>query len=179
MYDVAIIGCGIVGAATAYELSRYDLKIAVLEKLNDVANATTKANSAILHAGYDPEPGTLMAKLNVEGVKRAKELCEKLDVERGQVGSLVLAFSEEEMGTVRKLFRNGEENGVPGMRILNHDQVLELSLIHISKEDLKTLRHTGSYLQGHPDMKHIPGIDMSSGSLGQGVSCLLYTSRCV
>ena len=126
MYDVAIIGCGIVGAATAYELSRYDLKIAVLEKLNDVANATTKANSAILHAGYDPEPGTLMAKLNVEGVKRAKELCEKLDVERGQVGSLVLAFSEEEMGTVRKLFRNGEENGVPGMRILNHDQVLEM-----------------------------------------------------
>ena len=74
MYDVAIIGCGIIGAATAYELSRYDLKVVALEAENDVANGTTKANSAILHAGYDPEPGTKMAHLNVEGVKLAKEL---------------------------------------------------------------------------------------------------------
>ena len=72
MYDVAIIGCGIIGAATAYELSRYDLKVVALEAENDVANGTTKANSAILHAGYDPEPGTKMARLNVEGVKLAK-----------------------------------------------------------------------------------------------------------
>lgn len=126
MYDVAIIGCGIIGAATAYELSRYKLKVAVLEASNDVSNATTKANSAILHAGYDPEPGTLMARLNVTGVEMAKELCEKLDVERGQVGSLVLAFDEDDMKLVRRLFHNGEENGVPGLRILKKEEVIAM-----------------------------------------------------
>lgn len=65
MLDVAIIGCGVVGAAAAYELSHYPLHVAVLEAENDVADGTTKANSAILHAGYDPEPGTQMARLNV------------------------------------------------------------------------------------------------------------------
>lgn len=126
MYDVAIIGCGIIGANTAYELSRYKLKVAVLEASNDVSNATTKANSAILHAGYDPEPGTLMARLNVAGVEMAKELCEKLDVERGQVGSLVLAFDEADMKLIHRLFHNGEENGVPGIRILKKDEVIAM-----------------------------------------------------
>ena len=67
MYDVAIVGCGIVGAATAFTLSRFNLSIIILEKENDVSTGTTKANSGIVHAGYDPEPGTLMARLNVEG----------------------------------------------------------------------------------------------------------------
>ena len=75
MYDVAIIGCGVIGAAAAYALSRYDNKVVILEAENDVADCTTKANSAILHAGYDPEPGTRMARLNVEGVALAKEIC--------------------------------------------------------------------------------------------------------
>ena len=123
MYDVAIIGCGIIGAATAYELSRYDLRVVALEAANDVADGTTKANSAILHAGYDPEPGTKMARLNVEGVKMAKELCEKLAVERKEIGSFVLAFNEEEMKTVHTLFDRGNQNGVPGMRILTGDEV--------------------------------------------------------
>ena len=141
MYDVAIIGCGIIGASAAYELSRYNLKVAVLEAMNDVANGTTKANSAILHAGYDPEPGTLMAQLNVEGVRLAKDLCEKLDVERKQIGSFVLAFSEKEMETVKELYDRGNKNGVPGLKILTKEEVLEmepnisteihLSLIHI------------------------------------------------
>ena len=126
MYDVAIIGCGIIGASTAYELSRYKLKVAVLEAQNDVANGTTKANSAILHAGYDPEPGTLMAKLNVEGVRLAKELCEKLDVERKQIGSFVLAFSEKEMETVHKLYDRGVQNGVPDMKVLTKEEVLAM-----------------------------------------------------
>ena len=123
MYDVAIVGCGIIGAATAYQLARYRLSVVVLEAMNDVANATTKANSAILHAGYDPEPGTKMARLNVEGVKMAAELCEKLSVERRQIGSFVLAFSEEEMATVRKLFDRGNQNGVPGLRVLTGEEV--------------------------------------------------------
>ena len=65
MYDILVIGCGVSGASCAYMLSKYDLKIAVVDKSNDVANGTTKANSAIIHAGYDPAPGTQMARLNV------------------------------------------------------------------------------------------------------------------
>ena len=80
MLDVLIIGCGITGAAAAFELSKYRLKVAMLERENDVAMGATKANSAILHAGYDPVPGSLMAKLNVRGVKLAKEICQMLDV---------------------------------------------------------------------------------------------------
>ncbi|MBQ1976135.1 MAG: FAD-dependent oxidoreductase, partial [Clostridia bacterium] len=67
MKDVIILGCGVIGAACAYALSQYDVSVTVLEKSNDVANGTTKANSAIVHAGYDPHPGTEMARLNVEG----------------------------------------------------------------------------------------------------------------
>ena len=93
MLDVAIIGCGVVGAAAAYELSHYPLHTAIFEAENDVADCTTKANSAILHAGYDPEPGTRMARLNVEGVALAKEICARLDVPYRQCGSLVLALS--------------------------------------------------------------------------------------
>ena len=133
MYDVAIIGCGIIGAATAYELSRYDLKVVALEAENDVADGTTKANSAILHAGYDPEPGTKMARLNVEGVKLAKELCDKLAVERKEIGSFVLAFSDEEMETVKKLYDRGNQNGVPGMKILTGEEVRAMEPA-ISKE---------------------------------------------
>lgn len=123
MFDVAVIGCGITGAATAYELSKFNCKVLVLEEKNDVANVTTKANSAILHAGYDPEPGTLMAQLNVRGVARAKELCEKLDVEREQIGSLVLAFGPEDDLHVLKLFQRGIANGVEGLRVLSGDEV--------------------------------------------------------
>ena len=119
MVDVAVIGCGIVGAATAYELSRYDLSVTVLEAANDVADGTTKANSAILHAGYDPHPGTRMAALNVEGARLAKELCAKLQVSYKQIGSLVLAFDEEDLVLVRELYHRGATNGVPGLQLLD------------------------------------------------------------
>jgi len=102
MLDVAIIGCGVVGAAAAYELSHYPLHVAVLEAENDVADGTTKANSAILHAGYDPEPGTQMARLNVQGVALAKEICARLDVPYRQCGSLVLALSQAELPHLQK-----------------------------------------------------------------------------
>jgi len=123
MYDVLIIGCGITGAATAFQLSRYRLKVGILEKENDVAAGTTKANSAILHAGYDPEPGSLMAKLNVRGVALAKDLCARLDVPYRQCGSLVLAFSEAERATLDELLRRGQANGVPGLKILTAEEV--------------------------------------------------------
>lgn len=125
MYDVAIIGSGITGSACAYFLSKYRLKIAVIEKNNDVCCGTTKANSAIIHAGYDPHPETLMAKLNVKGSEMAKEICAKLDVPYNQIGSLVVAFSEEEAKTVEELFERGNANGVPDLKILNREELKE------------------------------------------------------
>lgn len=126
MYDVAIIGCGVIGASVAYTLSQYDLDILILERENDVAMGTTKANSAIVHAGYDPEPGTLMAKLNVRGSAMMEALCKRLSVEYRNTGSLVLAFSEEERKTLNRIYENGVQNGVPGLEMLDHDQTLAL-----------------------------------------------------
>ena len=126
MLDVAIIGCGVVGAAAAYELSHYPLHVAVLEAENDVADGTTKANSAILHAGYDPEPGTQMARLNVQGVALAKEICARLDVPYRQCGSLVLALSQAELPHLQKLYANGVANGVPGIRLLTAEETLAM-----------------------------------------------------
>ncbi len=121
-FDVIIIGCGVIGAATAFELSRYDLRVGILEKGNDVALGTTKANSAIIHAGYDPESGTLMARLNVRGSEMAAEICEKLDVPYKRNGAMVVAFNDEETQTLRGLLGRGTVNGVKGLRLLTGDE---------------------------------------------------------
>ena len=125
-YDVLIIGCGVVGAACAYELARYDLRVGVLEASNDVANGTTKANSAIVHAGYDPLPGTKMARLNVEGTALMGPLCARLDVPYRNNGSLVLSLSEEDDETLKTLYRRGLANGVPGLELLDRARTLAL-----------------------------------------------------
>ncbi|MBR6753757.1 MAG: NAD(P)/FAD-dependent oxidoreductase, partial [Clostridia bacterium] len=133
MYDVAVIGCGVIGAAAAFELSKYNLSIAVLEKENDVAMGASRANSAIIHAGYDPKPGTMMARLNVEGNAMAEQLCKDLSVPFSRIVSFVMAFSEEEMETVRNLFDRGTKNGVPGLKIISGDEVREMDP-EVSKE---------------------------------------------
>ncbi len=125
MYDVVIIGAGVVGASVSYYLSQFNLKVAVLEKENDVSQGTSKANSGIIHAGYDPLPNTLMAKLNVEGNILTKELCKKLNVKCDEIGSLVLAFNEDEEKEIEKLFDRGIQNGVPNMRILEKEEILK------------------------------------------------------
>ena len=126
MYDVVIIGCGIVGAATAFELSKYRLKVGIVERENDVACGTTKANSAIIHAGYDPVPGTLMARLNVRGAALARELCAALDVPYLPCGSLVLGFSPEDQAHLEELYRRGVANGVPDLALLTGDEARAL-----------------------------------------------------
>ncbi|MGL4525255.1 MAG: NAD(P)/FAD-dependent oxidoreductase, partial [Spirochaetia bacterium] len=123
MYDVVVIGGGICGASIARELSRYGLKVLVVEKENDVASGTTKANSGIVHAGYDPEPGTLMAKYNVEGNKLVEQICKELDVPYKKIGSLVLAFSEEDIEHIQKLYERGIQNGVPDLQVLSATEV--------------------------------------------------------
>lgn len=126
MYDVAVIGCGVVGAGVACELSKHRLSVAVLERENDVACGTTKANSAIVHAGYDPLPGTKMARLNVRGSRMMENLCRRLSVEYKRVGSLVLAFGDRDLETLRGLYRRGEANGVEGLSLLSGEQTLEM-----------------------------------------------------
>lgn len=123
MYDVAIIGAGITGCSIAYELGKYNVKAVVIEKENDVSVGTTKANSAIIHGGYDPIPGTLMAKYNEKGNRYTKELCEKLDVPFKKIGALIVAFSEEEVKTLEELKERGKENGVPDMEIWDQDKL--------------------------------------------------------
>lgn len=124
MYDLIIIGAGLVGSAVAYYASQYELKVLVLEKENDVAMGTSRANSAIIHGGYDPEPGTLMARLNVAGTRMAQELCARLDVEYVHTGALVIAFSESEMDHVRKLYERGVANGLDDLEIWDREQLL-------------------------------------------------------
>ena len=126
MFDVVIIGAGIVGCSAAYYLSQYDIRVAVLEAANDVSMGTTKANSAIVHAGYDPETGTLMAKHNVAGAALTKELCRKLDVPYKECGAMVIGFDETDLNTIQKLYDRGIRNGVEQLQILNREETLKL-----------------------------------------------------
>lgn len=126
MYDVAIIGAGITGSSIARELSKYNLKVVAIEKGIEVCQGTTKANSAIVHGGFDAKVGSLKAKLNVEGNKLYENLCKELNVEFKQIGSLVLAFSEEEMNHVKDLYDRGLENKSRGLKILNKEEVINI-----------------------------------------------------
>ena len=125
-YDIIIIGAGVTGTAVARELSRYRIKICVLEREEDVCCGTSKANSAIIHAGYDAEPGTLKAKLNVRGNQLVGELSEKLDFPFKRNGSLVLCLDEKDYPKLQKLYEKGITNGVKDLRILKHDEALEM-----------------------------------------------------
>ena len=126
MFDVIVIGCGVTGAACAMELSKYKLKVGILEKENDVATGATKANSAIIHAGYDPKEGSLMAKLNVRGAELAKEISEKLCVPYENCGALVVAFSEKDIDHIKMLKARGDANGVPGLEIVDQKKLREI-----------------------------------------------------
>ena len=124
-FDVLIIGAGVTGALIARNLSKYDLKVALLDKENDVGNLTSNANSAIIHSGYDPVPGTNKAKFNVLGNKMFDQLCEELDVEFYRVGSLTVALYDEQLPLLEELAKRSEINGVP-VQLLNAEQVKEM-----------------------------------------------------
>ena len=125
-YDIIIIGAGVSGCAVARELSRYDLNICVLDKESDVCEGTSKANSGIVHAGHDAKPGTLKAKLNVQGNLMMEEMAKKLDFPFKRNGSLVVCQNEEELSKLEELKERGKENGVEGLRILTREEALEL-----------------------------------------------------
>ena len=133
MYDVIIIGAGVTGSAIARELSRKELRIAVLEKASDVCEGTSKANSGIVHGGFDAKPGSLKAKFNVLGNEKMEQLSKDLEFPFKRNGSLVLTFDEKGRDRLEELKKQGEENGVKGIRILEQDELKKLEP-HISDE---------------------------------------------
>lgn len=122
-YDVIIIGAGVSGCAIARELAKGKLRIAVLEAKSDVCEGTSKANSGIVHAGYDAVPGTLKAQLNVRGNEMMEELSKKLDFPFRRNGSLVLCFEEDAMSGLEELYQRGMENGVKELKLLSPEEV--------------------------------------------------------
>lgn len=126
MKDIIVIGAGVVGCAIARELSKYNLDVLVVDKNEDVAEGISKANSGIIHGGYNEKKGTLKAKLNLEGNKMMDELSKELQFPFKRNGALVLAFNEEELDKIKNLKANGDELGVEGLEILNKKEVIEL-----------------------------------------------------
>lgn len=126
MYDILIIGAGVVGCALARKLSRYQGKVAVVERAEDVADGASKANSGIVHAGFDAKPGTKKAYYNVKGAKMYEALAVELGVPYQRIGALVLGFSQEDLGTLQKLYEQGIENGVEQLRVIGRDELMAL-----------------------------------------------------
>lgn len=124
-WDVAVIGAGVAGCFAARELARYDMGVVVLEAGNDIACGATRANSGIVHAGYDPKPGSLKAKYNVAGSKMFPQLAEELDIPFWRNGSLVVAYSPEELEAVKALVARAAENGAEGVVELSAEELFE------------------------------------------------------
>ena len=126
MIDVAVIGAGVVGGFVARELSRYALDVCILERMSDVAMGATKANSAIVHAGFDAKEGTLKALLNVRGSEMMESVAKELGVKYNRCGSLVVGFNDEDKKTLLELKERGEKNGVRELSVLSRDEVLRI-----------------------------------------------------
>lgn len=126
IYDVIIIGAGVAGSAVARELSRYRANVLVMDKGEDVCTGTSKANSAIVHAGYDCVPGSLMAKMNVRGNEMMGDLARDLEIPFKRNGSMVVCIHKEELGGLEELYERGKKNGVPGLRLLNREECLSV-----------------------------------------------------
>ena len=125
-YDVAVIGAGVSGCAVARELSRFVARVCVIEREEDVCCGTSKANSAIVHAGFDAKEGSLKAKLNVKGSEMMEQVCRELGVKYRNNGSLVIGFDEDDRATLESLLVRGTANGVKGLRLLNREELHEL-----------------------------------------------------
>ncbi len=138
MYDIAIIGAGIVGAMIARELSKYDLSVCVVEMESDVAMGSTRANSAIIHSGYDATEGSLKARLNVRGSEMMSQVAKELGVRYIRNGSLVIGFNDNDCEEIKRLYHRGISNGVKNLSILNQDELRKLEP-NISKKAICAL----------------------------------------
>ena len=136
--NTVIIGAGVVGSSIARELSRFDVSIAVLERASDVCEGTSKANSGIVHAGFDAVPGTKKAYFNVRGSKKMEALSKELDFAYKRNGSIVLSFNKEDRPKLEELLKRGEANGVEGLKILSGDEIRKMEP-NISDEVVEAL----------------------------------------
>ena len=126
MFDFVVIGAGVVGGLVARELTKYKLSVCMVEKASDVAMGATRANSAIVHAGYDAKEGTLKAKLNVLGSEMMEDVCRELGVKYKRNGSLVVGFDEDDAATLHSLIERGKKNGVKGLSFLEREEIVKL-----------------------------------------------------
>jgi len=124
--EILLIGAGVTGCALARVLSRYNVQVTVIDRGADVAEGASKANSGIVHAGFDAHPGTMKAKLNVEGATMYPALCQELGVPYGQPGALVIGFTEDDRKTIENLVQQGIANGVPGVRLIERNEILAM-----------------------------------------------------
>ena len=124
-YDVLVVGAGIVGAFVSRELSKYELKVGLIEAHNDVGNGCSGANSAIIHSGYDPNPGTLKAKFNALANPMWDQIADELDIDFTRKGSLTVALYDEQLPVLEELAKRAKENGVPA-RLLTADEIKEM-----------------------------------------------------
>ena len=116
IYDVAVIGAGVIGGMIARELMKYEFSVCLLEAEDDIAMGASRANSGIVHAGFDAVPGSLKAKLNVQGSAMMEEVTRELGVRYQRNGSLVVGFGEQDKKTLQILYERGNQNGVAGLR---------------------------------------------------------------
>lgn len=138
MFDVIIIGAGVIGASIAREAAKYALNVCVLEKESDVASGSSKANSGIVHAGHDAKPGTNKAKYNIAGQKMFEELSAALKFPFRRCGSLVIAFDEQDLPALQELKVRGEKNGLTDLVIIDQKQLRALEP-HINKSVFSAL----------------------------------------
>ena len=124
--DVVVVGGGVIGTAIARELSRYSLNIILIEKEDDVAMGTSKGNSGIIHAGYNADFNTLKGRLNIKSNPLFDKLCQNLKVRFKRIGSLVVGFTEEDLGKLKELKKNGEKNGLKNLEIIAGDKLFRL-----------------------------------------------------
>ena len=117
-FDIAIVGAGITGCAIARQLARYDLSICMVEAANDIALGASKANGGLVHAGYDPAPGTVKAQVNARGCELYGTWAQELGFLFHRTGSMVLGFNDEDRAHLEKLRQNGLANGVPELSII-------------------------------------------------------------
>lgn len=170
MYDVVIVGAGIIGTFIARDLSKYHLKVLVVDKENDISNATTKANSGIIHAGYDARPASLKARFNLEGNAMLDKICEELDVAFKRIGSLVVAFNGDEIKKLEEIYNNGIKNGVPGMRII-HRRELKKMEPNITDEAIAALYSPTAAIVGPWEL----AIGLMENAMDNGVELSLNT----
>ena len=126
MFDCVVVGAGVVGGLVARELTKYNLSVCMLEKMSDVAMGATRANSAIVHAGFDAKEGTLKAKLNVRGSEMMESVCRELGVKYKRNGSLVVGFNGEDAKTLHELIERGHKNGVKGLSFIEREEIVKL-----------------------------------------------------